>query len=560
MRLALTGFAITLFLIIAFSCAKQTSPTGGPKDSIPPKLVPRTPPMKTTNFKGNTIELQFDETVIVNNPREQLLISPSVGKDVEMTARKKTVTLKINSPLQENTTYTINFRESIQDITEKNPAENLQLAFSTGDYLDSLKIQGSVYNATTGDVLDDATVAIYSSDTFNIFEDTPSYLTKTSKKGNFSLEHLKAGTYYIYALNDNNKNITVDSKSESYGFITKPFELLTDTAQSFSIPIVKLDARELKLISARPYNTYFNIKASKSLTSFSVIPQNPADSARLYPIKAEDPANVKVYAPGIGSDSIAVQFQAQDSIGFTIDTLVYVKLQERKATPEKFNFTIDKPKIESQTGILTTELSYTKPISFVNYDSIKYQLDSLTSYSLTQENFSWETKTGKGKLSLTVDKTLLTSETPANQLAQAPAPTSLINKLTFGRGAFVSIENDSSSKYEQTPNILKPDNTGIIIVEANTSAPNFITQLLTSDLKPVDSTHNRTNTVFHNIIPGNYVVRLIIDTNANGKWDPGNFYKKEEPEQIIFYRNEEGNKTINLKANWELGPLLINTR
>src|SRR5690606_15751026 len=120
MKLTPLYFTI-IILILALSCAKQTSPSGGPRDSIPPQLINTSPPRHTVNFNAPSITLTFDEYIILNNPQEQLLITPSIGKDFELTFRKKSAILKLNSTLEENTTYTINFRESIQDITEKNP-------------------------------------------------------------------------------------------------------------------------------------------------------------------------------------------------------------------------------------------------------------------------------------------------------------------------------------------------------------------------------------------------------------------------------------------------------
>ena len=62
---------------------------------------------------------------------------------------------------------------------------------------------------------------------------------------------------------------------------------------------------------------------------------------------------------------------------------------------------------------------------------------------------------------------------------------------------------------------------------------------------------------FEDLKPGDYQVRLVIDDNNDGQWSPGNYYKRKEPEHIIYYLNEKNNPTISLKANWELGPLLI---
>src|SRR5689334_6781977 len=163
-------FIILATIILLQQCAKQTAPTGGPKDAIPPQLVRSNPEKKGVNFKGNKIELTFDELVQLNNPREQLIITPSIGKKFEATAKKNKVTLELNSSLQENTTYNINFRESIQDLTEKNPAK-IKLAFSTGSYIDSLSVTGFATDVLTDLRVKNYTVAlVQASDTFNIFK------------------------------------------------------------------------------------------------------------------------------------------------------------------------------------------------------------------------------------------------------------------------------------------------------------------------------------------------------------------------------------------------------
>lgn len=551
---------VGILLALAFSCAKQSVPTGGPKDTIPPQRIKAIPPDKTTNFKGNVVQLQFDETVIVNNPREQLLITPSIGKDVEMTAKKKTVTLKLNEKLKDSTTYTINFRESVQDITEKNPAKNLHYAFSTGDYLDSLTITGKVFYILNGKGADDATVALYNNpDTFNIFKHKPDYLTRTDKEGTFHLENLKAGDYFIYAFNDKNTNIIVDSKTESYGFITEPLHLAPNKKESISIPILSLDARELKLISARPYNTYFNIKLTKNIKDFSIDTNQPNDSSILHYSFAEDHSNIKIYTPPLDQDSLKIKFTAIDSIGFQLDTILYVKSNPRKSTPEKFSFNVEKPNVILNQEIFTANIKFNKPITAINYDSIVYKVDSLTQYSFSDENFTWNRKENLLKISLPVDQTpYQKQENKAGEFNKSIAPPkTLINKLLLGKGAFISIENDTTSHKEEIVSILQPDNTGTIIVQTDLPSENVILQLLTPDFKIFESAIHKNAFTFNNLPPGNYTARAIRDQNSNEKWDPGNFFRREEPEEIYFYTNEENSSTISVKANWELGPLLI---
>jgi hypothetical protein len=260
-----------IYLIFILGCARQTTPTGGPKDSIPPRLVSSIPQHEQTNFAGKTVTMTFSETVILNNPREELIVTPALTKDVDIKAKKNQVELTFQEELQPNTTYSLNFRETVQDITEKNPAMMLKLAFSTGDYIDSLSIEGNVYDNLTAKETKDATVCLYERDTFDIFKHRPTYFTKTDDKGNFKIENLKSGTYFIYAMIDKNKNLVVDSKTEAYGFQTDPL-ILTEATKGISLPLVRLDSRLLKLTNTRPYGTYFNIRTTKNLTFCRTLP------------------------------------------------------------------------------------------------------------------------------------------------------------------------------------------------------------------------------------------------------------------------------------------------
>jgi hypothetical protein len=319
-----------LYPLFFLACARQTTPTGGPKDTIPPVLTHSTPVNGQTNFKSQHLELVFNETVILNNPKEELIITPDIGKEYEVTVKKNRVVIALKSELHDTTTYALKFREAIQDITEKNSPLDLKLAFSTGDYIDSLSFAGTVFDPLTSQEIKNITVAIYQEDTFNIFQHRPIYFSKTDDKGNYTIANLKPGTYHIYAFEDKNKNLIVDSKSEQYGFIkeTKP---LHENIKALAIPTVHLDARPLKVTSARPAGTYYNIKTTKSLKSYS-LKSEVSDS--LYACFGEDQANIRVYNNLADRDSIPIHFIGIDSINNKIDTTLYLKFTQRTIKPE----------------------------------------------------------------------------------------------------------------------------------------------------------------------------------------------------------------------------------
>jgi uncharacterized protein (DUF2141 family) len=109
----------------------------------------------------------------------------------------------------------------------------------------------------------------------------------------------------------------------------------------------------------------------------------------------------------------------------------------------------------------------------------------------------------------------------------------------------------------QTLKPIKQEDSGVIIIEVQTKEPSFIVQLLDRNFAVLQSKTNTKKMSFEDLEPQEYQIRLIIDRNQDGAWSPGNFYKKEEPEHLTFYKNEKNDPVIKLRANFEIGPLLI---
>jgi uncharacterized protein (DUF2141 family) len=548
-----------LYCLFIFACARQTTPTGGPKDSIPPTLIGSYPRHGQINFKGNNIQLTFSETIILNNPREQLIITPGLPENVDATAKKSQVTIDLNQPLEENTTYTINFRDAVQDITEKNPARNLKIAFSTGPYLDSLAIEGYAFDLLAGKPIKDATVAIYAADTFNIFQHKPPYFTKTDEEGYFKLENLKPGSYRIYGIQDKNKNLVIDSKSESYGFLSS-YIILTSNIDDLSIPLVRLDSRPLRLMNARPDLTYFSVNTSKSLTDFNI---NSSTDEHIIASFGKDQSNVRIYNTFENKDSVQINFSARDSINNQLDTTLYVKFSTRAQKPDPFEVTPSGLSVIGPKALLQGTINFSKPLLKINYDSLFFRIDSINTIPITADDINMDSLRNRLTIKKSFDKTLLPKVTDARTpnvnrtKKQSGTDTPIENQFYFGKAAFISIELDSSQQKSETVKPTKLEDTGIIFVAVETGAQYYFVQLLDKQLNIVQAKTGSSRIAFEDVKPGEYQLRLVLDDNNDGKWSPGNFYDNKQPEEIIFYRNDKGSPIVTLKANWELGPLLI---
>jgi len=548
-----------LYILFALSCARQTTPTGGPKDTIPPSFISSNPAKGQINFKGQEVELTFNEALLLNNPKEQIIITPDIQKKYDITVRKNKAHLEFENPLNDSTTYSINFRDAIQDITEKNPVVNMKIAFSTGTYIDSLSIEGKVTNPLEPKEVKNATVALYQSDTFDIFRHKPTYLTQTNDKGLFRIENLKHGTYFIYAIDDKNRNIIVDSKNEAYGFLADTI-ILHSNRSAVNIPLVKLDARPLKLMNARPYNTYFNIKLSKNLSAFTLTSESGEIMISSF---AEDQSGIKVFNTIAPTDSVKVRMRGIDSVSNVVDTAFYVKFNKRDVKKEAFTMQPSAFKVLANRGTLTGQIKFNKPVLDVNYDSILYKIDSLNTIRLQPQDLRWDSLRNVATVYKVIDKSLVTTarengHPAATQPgAKGPREKTKTFQLYLGKSAFVSIELDSSAQVSEPLKPLQFDETGIILVTVETKESSFIVQLLDKTSKVIQSHRNLKKVSFEDLTPDDYQLRLVIDRNNDGRWSPGNFYKRIEAEPTVFYYNEQRSPAIKLKANFEIGPLLI---
>ncbi len=536
------NYRLLPFLIILstlISCARQSTPQGGPADKTPPKLVSSNPANNQKNFQGRVITLTFSEAVKLNNPKEEIIVAPAVGKETMFTAKQNRVTIDFKKPLRDSTTYSITFREGIQDLTEGNPADNLHLAFSTGTVIDSLKINGTISDAISEKIPEKITVAIYQADTFDIFKHTPEYFTRADKEGRFVITNLKPGKYRIYAFEDKNKNLKLESRSERFGFIPGYVHpgLVSDSIQ---IPLIALDVRKPRLTSVRPTETYGRAKLNKQITNFT----STTNSPNIITAFGDDQSEIRYYFFQPDTDSILTTLHGIDSLTQTIDTTFYVKTG--KGSPLKDKFTVDLTDIQvnTESGIATATIAFTKPLRTLNLDSVFIKLDSVNSIPFTPSDLLYDTTHNKIRISKKLDSHLL---------ADPPKQT----ELYIGPSSLVSIEYDSSKRISKPITIAREDETATLFLEVQTKQPEYVIQLLSADNKVVRTSRNQPKIIFKNIPPTDYKIRILIDTNHNDRWDPGNINKDIPPEKVYFFKNVDGKYSFPVRANWQVGPYTV---
>ena len=554
---------ICLALLLA-GCASLTSPNGGPKDLKPPILDSQKtkPANNQTNYKNKSVELVFNEPVKLNNPKEEIMISPSPGKNVDIRAKGNKVTITPEEPWQENTTYSIVPREGIQDVTESNSAPNLKLAFSTGNIIDSLSIEGRIKNLLLGSVAEKITVALYTQDTFDIFKHPPTYFTKTDKAGRYRIDNIKAGTYRIYAFDDKNKNLKVESRTERYGFLSQPIEL-QERKDSVNIGLVLMDSRPLKITSVRNVGTITRLRFSKYLVDYAI----KADQQITHGF-GDTQTEVVLWNPP--HDSLRITLTATDSIQTQIDSTFYIKKTITKPIPEPFKWSPTDPLIEAETATFKATLNYNKPITDLNIDSLLIEIDSASTFTKEEAKIKKQNKEKKIKTLDSIPTIKFTKDDiKINDRKKEITLKKVLDKKMFGpesdpklilkagKGFMLSIDGDTSKAMSTRIPVLWQEDTGILHVQIQTQEKDYLVQLLSRDGKILSSVPNVKKHLFKNLTPAEYSIRIVLDKNKNGKWDPGYIGRGEEPEKVLFYTGANGKQTFPMRANWEYGPLLI---
>ena len=572
-------FLISLFLITTsslylYSCATRNVPTGGPKDTIPPRLINTIPVNKSLHYNGNTIVLNFDEFIKTKDMNNQLIITPRLNEDFDQKINKRSLIINLNEKLDSNTTYTFNFQDAVQDITESNPARDLILAFSTGDYIDSLYIEGMVKDLLTDKVIENAVVALFAyNDTSDVFNHKPQYFTRTKKDGYFMLENLKKNTYRLYAYNDANKNLTLQSDTEPYGFV--PDSILLDSSVSdIIIPLVKINVKEFLLQSARPSGKYYEIRLNKYIQDYTLTPiEETSDS--IISNKATDPTIIRVYNT-ISSDSITTILNAIDTVGQELIDTVTIKFA---ATQRKSDPATSKITPSNNTTILENyegTIEFNKPIKTVKLDSAFFYYDSLMIVPIEEHELEWNKFKDKLTIRTKLDKALLEREIPQaetdttdetniseqeiriqEEIPNVPSENTEKVKSKFekrdnqimffmAKGSFITIENDTLPEITALHSFLKTEDLGLLKGLINTEFQHFFIQLLDKSGKVVRELENERNFIFRDLAPGEYRIRILIDNNGDGEWSLGNILENIPPEEVYFYP-----ESLIIRANWE---------
>ncbi|MGN0213944.1 MAG: Ig-like domain-containing domain [Muribaculaceae bacterium] len=237
MKLEKTAYFVlaTIVALALYSCANIGRPDGGPRDLIPPVYVNSKPTPNQLNFKGEKVEIEFNEYIQLKDQMKKVVVSPAQKSMPIIRSLGRKVTVELRDSLLPNTTYCIDFADCIQDNNEGNPIDGFAIAFSTGDTIDSLQVSGMMLRARDLEPMQSVIVGLHENLADSAFSKLPlSRIARTNEYGQFTIRNLKPGSYNVFGLNDVDGNYTF-SRSEDmafYGQVVVPSSYQRETTDT----------------------------------------------------------------------------------------------------------------------------------------------------------------------------------------------------------------------------------------------------------------------------------------------------------------------------------------
>lgn len=237
--------AWALLLLIGGSCAKPISPTGGPRDEVPPEVSKTVPENQSLRFEGKEVKIFFNEAVRAPTFDKEIFISPFVKRPkIIRSDNAKRITIKFEEELRPATTYVITLT-GVKDNSEGNEiAEAFSLAFSTGDQLDSMQVKGKILNPLAGTGAKDMKVLLFDADSIkdnDFLGKRPAYISKSNENGEFEFKYLRNAPYKILGLDDADQSNTYSQPNERIAIMEDTL-LRFDNNDSTSLATAKLYA------------------------------------------------------------------------------------------------------------------------------------------------------------------------------------------------------------------------------------------------------------------------------------------------------------------------------
>ena len=589
MKLKNTKYLIvtTLLAALFYSCASIGRPSGGPKDVDPPVFVGSNPAPNSTNYNKQSIELTFNEYIVVKDQSTKVVVSPAQKETPIIRANGKKINIEFRDTLRPNTTYSIDFSDAIQDNNENNPLDRFSFAFATGDTIDTLQISGILLNARDLEPQKDFFVGIHSCLDDSAFTTLPfERIARTNELGQFTIRNIKPGKYHIFALNDVDRNYKF-ARSEDLAFLDEIIipsateietsdtiftsQMVTDTVfqakhtlflpndillTSFNEEYQSLYLKNTERTSDRRFTIQFSAP-SDSLPSLEVLLPEGFDNSKKWYIldnsQHNDTLNYWITDTMLmKSDSIRVNMRylhtdTNDMRTFKNDTIFFnlKKANNKKKESPK------KKEIKDSTDTIP-------PLRMLNFTAASSNVVDVYAPFLFKSEEPVDSIIAD-MVKIHIKKDTLWNELGVVALKRDPASSILNYRIDFDWGpgesykitidslAITSVYGVHNAPISREFKVKSLEEYSNLFFKVNITDSAFVELLNGSDKVMYTAPVVNGMADLFNINPGDYYARIVIDTNGNEKWDTGNYALHIQPEEVYYYP-----KKLNFKKNWDV--------
>ena len=567
---------------------------------MPPVITAITPGNFATNFTEKKIYIEFNEYVQIKDQNKELFTSPAMKKMPLISTRGKGIVITIRDTLKENTTYAIDLGSAIRDNNEGNPLNAMRYVFSTGSTIDSLLCSGYTADSYKADSVSRTFLWFYIADSLpvtpdydsTIFNRKPDVIARAQNNGIFIAQNLKPVKYRIYAIGDKNDNQMYEPGTDLVGILDStynpaelpPFAIWFDSLRHYPSADPQLYFRMFtdktfkaqRLVEAvrgdrKKITLYFNT-ALPTIDSL-VLDSIPSEKIIFDPrTKGKDTLNLWLNMPDEKlPDTIkgSITYYRHDSIRQLVKTTESIKVawkytetkeeqkerekeerERKKAEEEGREYTPPKKanpfKYKSTaSGEINPEKGFEINLDFplVEFDSTSVKLYKLEGDDKNPTETEVERHFERDTLNI------------GRYFVRAKWESKSKYRFYIPQGSMTDVmgyQNDSISSSFST---FDPEKfSKIVLTVKGEEGKKYIIQQTDASSKTQQQIEGVTSGQYtiNFVSPGEIRIRIIEDTNGNGRWDAGDVVNRLQPERSEMFINDKGEDLFATKANWDI--------
>ncbi len=589
---------IVLGLCVVASCARMGSPDGGWYDDDPPRVLYATPAEQSTNVTDKKITIVFDEYIKLENPTENVIVSPPQLEMPEIKTAGKKIVVELIDSLIPNTTYTIDFSDAISDNNENNPMGNYTYTFSTGERIDTFEVAGYVIDAKTLEGVQGISVGLYDDFADSVFRTKPLMrISQTDNRGHFAIRGVAPGEYRVYALKDADGDYRYSQKGEMIAYSHNTYK--PSAGPDVRQDTIWRDSLHIDNIIQVPYTHFYPddvvmLAFQEQLTDRYLLKQPErieADRITLYFSYGNPQLPVIKGLNFIADSAFVLEASAKN------DTLTYWLRDTALVNRDTLTIALEYLKTDS-LGQLVNQTDTMEVLAKTSY--AKRQKELKKEIEKWQKEQEERKKDGEPYdsiypiLPLTPRYVIPTSMTPTSRIRiEMPTPLAKLDtaavhlysqidslwyrapfvfqrcgshlrhfeivadwhpnteySLEIDSMAFVDIYGKASDPYKRGIKVMSPDEFSTLEIQlTDVSDTTFIVQLLDKGGGIIQEQHMAADhsVVFYYVKPGTYYVSAFNDRNHNGVWDTGLYDEDRQPEEVYYYPDE-----VECKEKWDI--------